>query len=139
MTCSVDIIPALIKLKFEDHDLLLLKDVWDEPYKSVLTVLGAPIQRIPQPWASELDNSGLLGLINMPHFGRLNESHACVKQILAYFHGGMLYLNEPISVIVDLIINIMSLPKVGEDLVQYLRGRDTVKKLSKQLKECFGL
>ena len=43
MTCSVDIIPALIRLKFEDHDLLLLKDVWDEPYELVLIVLGTPI------------------------------------------------------------------------------------------------
>ena len=32
MTCSVNIIPTLIRLKFEDYDLLLLKDVWDEPY-----------------------------------------------------------------------------------------------------------
>ena len=39
MTCSVNIIPTLIRLKFEDYDLLLLKDVWDEPYESVLTGL----------------------------------------------------------------------------------------------------
>ena len=69
MTCSVDIILALVKLNFEDHDLLFLKDVWDEPYESVPMVPGAPIQRIPQPWVSGLNNSGLLGLINMPHFG----------------------------------------------------------------------
>ena len=43
MTCSVDIILALIRLKFEEHDLLLLKDVQDDPYKSFLMVLGAPI------------------------------------------------------------------------------------------------
>ena len=79
MTCSVDIILALIRLKFEDHDLLLLKDVWDEPYESVSKVPDAPIQQIPQPWASGLDKSGLLGLVNVPHFGRLNEAHACVK------------------------------------------------------------
>ena len=79
MTCSVDIIPALIKLKFEEHNFLLLKDVWDEPYESVPMEPGAPIQRIPQPWASKLNKYGLLGLINMPHFGQLNEAHACVK------------------------------------------------------------
>ena len=44
MTCSVDIIPALINLNFQDHDLLLLKDVQDDPYESVLTVPSAPIQ-----------------------------------------------------------------------------------------------
>ena len=89
MMCLVDIIPSLIRLKFEDHDLLLLKDVWDEPYKSVLMVPGAPIQWIPQPWASGLDKSGLLGIINIPYFGRLNEAHACVKQLLAFFTGGL--------------------------------------------------
>ena len=32
MTFPMDIIPALVKMKYEDHDLLLLKDVVDEPY-----------------------------------------------------------------------------------------------------------
>ena len=69
MTCLVDIIPALIRLKIEDHDLLLLRDVRDEPYDSIPMGPGAPIRRIPQTWASGLDQYGLLGLINMPHFG----------------------------------------------------------------------
>ena len=43
MKCSVDIIPTLIRLKFDDHDLLLLKYVWDEPYESVMTTPGGPI------------------------------------------------------------------------------------------------
>ena len=90
MTCSIDIIPVLIKLKFEDHDLLLLKYVWNEPYESFSMAPGAPIQRIPQPWASGLHKFGLLGLINMPHFGQLNEAHACIKELLACFHGGKL-------------------------------------------------
>ena len=49
MTCSVDIIPTLIRLKFDDHDLILLKDVQDEPYESVHTAPGGPIQRILKP------------------------------------------------------------------------------------------
>ena len=53
MTCSVDIIPTLIRLKFEDHDLLLLKDVRDELYQSVLMGLGAPF--------SEFLNLGRVG------------------------------------------------------------------------------
>ena len=115
MTFSVDIILALIKLKFEDHNLLLLKDFWDEPYESVLMGPGASIQKIPQPWVSKSNKSSLLGLINMPHFGRLNEAHACVKNFLAYFHGGMLWLNEPIPVMVNLIARITGLLKARED------------------------
>ena len=75
----------------------------------------------------------------MPHFRCLNEAHACVKQILACFHVGTLYLSTPIPVIVDLIASITGLPKVGEDLTQYIHGRDTDKKMAKQLNEHFGL
>ena len=78
-------------------------------------VPGGPIQRILKPWASGLEKSGLLGLINMPHFGRLNEAHVCVKQLLACFHGGTRWLNLPIPITVDLIASITSLPKARED------------------------
>ena len=131
MTCSVDIIPTLITLKFDDHDLLLLKYVQDKPYESISTMPSGPIQRILKPWASGLEKSRLLGLINMPHFGRLNEAHACVKQLLACFHGGMLWLNMSIPVTVDLIASIIGFPEGGEDLTQYIHGRDTYKRLVK--------
>ena len=106
----------MIRLKFDNHDLLLLKDVRDEPYESISMGPGAPIRWIPQPWASGLDQSRLLGLINMPHFGRFNESHACLKQLLSCFHGGTLWLNTLIPVTVYLITSIIGLPKAGEDL-----------------------
>ena len=48
-------------------------------------------------------------------------------------------MNGPIQVTVDLIANIMGSPKAGEDFAQYFRGWDNDKKLSKQLKEKFGL
>ena len=44
MTCSIDIILALIRIKFDNHDLIFLKDVWDEPYELVSMVPGGPIQ-----------------------------------------------------------------------------------------------
>ena len=124
MTCSVDIIHALIRLKFDDHDLILLKYVRDEPYESIHMTPGGPIQRILKPWSSGLEKSGLLGLMNMPHFGRLNEAHACAKQLLACFHAGMLWLNTLIPVTVDLISCITGFPKAGEDTAQYIHGRD---------------
>ena len=62
-----------------------------------------------------------------------------MKQILAFFNGGTLCLNMPIPVTLYLIASITGLPKDGEDLMQYIRGRDTDKKLAKQLNECFGL
>ena len=48
-------------------------------------------------------------------------------------------MNEPILFMVELITSITGLSKAREDPTQYIRGRDTDKKLSKQLKERFGL
>ena len=79
MTCLVDIIPTLVKMKYEYHDFLLLKDVTDELYQSVLMIPDMLILRNPHPWAQGLDKSRLMGLINMPHFGRLKKENACVK------------------------------------------------------------
>ena len=129
----------LIKIKFDDHDLHLLKYVQEKPYESGHTMPSRPIQGILKPWASALEKSRLLGHINMPHFGRLNEAHACVKQLLACFHGGMLWPNMSIPFTMDLIASITGLLKVGEDPTQYIHGRDTDKRLAKQLKERFGL
>ena len=75
----------------------------------------------------------------MPHFGCLNELHACAKQLLLCFHGGMLWLNTSIPITVDLTTSITGFPKAGEDPAQYIHGRDTYNRLVKQLKECFGL
>ena len=103
MTCTVDIIPDLVKIKYEYHDLLLLKDVANDPYESLPLVPCAPIEHILHSWVQGLNKSRLLGIINMPHFGRLNESNACVKQLLARFHGGTLCLDTPIVFTVDMI------------------------------------
>ena len=75
----------------------------------------------------------------MPHFGRLNESHVCVKKILAYFHGGILWLNTPIPVTIDLIARITGLLNAGEDLTHYIHRMDTDKKLGKHMKDHFEL
>ena len=44
--------------------------------------------------------------------------NACVKQLLVHFHGGYLWLDELLAVVVELILAIMGLPKDGPDLSQ---------------------
>ena len=139
MVCTADIVLALMKMKYKDHDLLLLRDVENDPYELFPSVVGGPIMHILQPWAQGLDKSGLLGLINMSHFGRLNEANASVKKLLACFHGGTLWLDTPIEVMVDLIAEITGLPKDGLDPSQYFKGRDNDKQLATQLKERYDL
>ena len=83
MVCTTGIVLALMKMKYKDHDFLLLRDVENKPYESLPLVAGGPIVHIPHPWAQALDKSGFLGLIDLLHFGWLNEANACVKKLLA--------------------------------------------------------
>ena len=45
MVCNFDIVLALMQLRYEDHDLLALEDVMKEPYRPIVSVEGAPIER----------------------------------------------------------------------------------------------
>ena len=60
----------------------------------------------------------------------MNESNACVKHILVCFHGGTLWLDTPIMVMVELILEIMGFPKDGPEPLQYLKGRDNNKHIA---------
>ena len=66
----------------------------------------------------------------MPHFGWLNEANACVKQLLACFHGGTLWLDTLVAIEVDLISDIRRFPNDGPDPSQYFKGRDNDKRLA---------
>ena len=76
---------------------------------------------------SEMNKERLLGLINILHFGWLNEVNACVKHILACFQGGTLCLDTPVAITVGLISDITGLSKNGPDPSQYSRGKDNDK------------
>ena len=52
----------------------------------------------------------------MSHFGCSAETNACVKQLLAYFHGGYLWLDTKVLVNVEFISQITSLFMKGVDL-----------------------
>ena len=47
MVCTSDIVPALMKIEYEYHDLLAFKDVMKEPYLPIVSIEGASIERIP--------------------------------------------------------------------------------------------
>ena len=74
----------------------------------------------------------------MPHFGWLNEANACMKQLLACFHGGILWLDKPVPVTVALISEIMGLPKEGPNLFQYFKGKDNSRNLATKLTSILG-
>ena len=61
-------------------------------------------------YACGLEQSDLLNLLLMPHFGRSEPVGMYVKQLLVCFHGGYIWMNKPYEVMTDLISAITGLP-----------------------------
>jgi hypothetical protein len=69
----------------------------------------------PLQWATELEKTWILGLLDLPHFDRGQYASGCVKQLLAVTHGGDIWLDKLVSIDVELIANIIGLPSWGMD------------------------
>ena len=77
--------------------------------------------------------SGLLGITHMPHFGHSIEENIFVRQIFSRFHGGYLWLDEKVPVMIDLIPQITQLPMAWVDLLHYLNDKDNDNQLTTML------
>jgi hypothetical protein len=51
--------------------------------------------------------------LEIPHFGRGKDVNACVKQLLDLVHEGILWMDRPVSIDVELIVETMRLPIDG--------------------------
>ena len=71
-------------------------------------------------YAHGLEESCILNMLLMPHFGYSGPVGMYVKQLLVCFHGGYLWLNKPYEVMVDLVLDIIGLPWQGVDPSPYL-------------------
>jgi hypothetical protein len=107
------------KLRYSDHDVTDT-DKFPEFAKQVylqtvgIGPFGEPINQ-PVQWAAGLAKNGILGLLDLPHFGRGQYANNCVKQLMAVTHGGYLWLEQLVSIDVELITYITGLPSRGED------------------------
>jgi hypothetical protein len=63
---------------------------------------GVPILE-PKQWIAGLYNTGIMNLLEIPHFGWGKDVNNCVKQLLALVHGGILWMDRLVSIDVDLI------------------------------------
>jgi hypothetical protein len=52
----------------------------------------------------------------IPHFGRDHDVNNCIKQLMDVTHGGYLWVEELVSIYVELIAYIIGLPYRGESL-----------------------
>ena len=67
------------------------------------------------------------------------EVNAFVKQILSCFHDGYLWLGTKVPITINLISQIIDIPKAGVDPSQYFRGKDNDKKLASILRKTSGV
>jgi len=51
-----------------------------------------PIHQLVQ-WETGLAKAWILGLLELPHFGRGKYENSCIKQLMAVTHGGDLWLD----------------------------------------------
>jgi hypothetical protein len=92
----------------------------------------------PKQWAAELANTGVLNLLDIPHFGRGRDVNNNIKQLMTITHGGYLWVEEPISTDVELVAFITGFPSRGESLVQLLNEKTKEKELVEEMKNTYG-
>jgi hypothetical protein len=122
------------KLKYSNHDVVD-EDKFLEIVKRVflqITGINPVGEMIDQPlqWATRLEKKGILGLLDLPHFGRGHHATVCVKQLLAIMHGGDIWLDKLISIDVELITSITGLPSRGMDPTHFLDEKTREKALA---------
>jgi hypothetical protein len=99
--------------------------------------LGEMINQ-PHQWATGMDKTRILGLLNLPHFGRGQYATTCVKQLLAITHGGDIWMDKPVPITVDLIAQITGLPTWGMDPTLILDDKSKEKVLVEEMKKKYG-
>jgi hypothetical protein len=98
---------------------------------------GVPLLE-PVQWILGLYNTGIMNLLDIPHFGHGKHINGCVKQLLERVHGGVLWMDRPMPINVDLIATITGLPMDGEKPEKYLEDKTKEKAISDEIKEKYG-
>ena len=92
----------------------------------------------PTKWILGLYNTRIMNLLDISHFGHGKHINGCVKKILARVHGGILWMDRPVSINVDLITPITGLPMDGEKPEKYLEDKTKSKEISNEIKAKYG-
>jgi hypothetical protein len=77
----------------------------------------------PAQWITRIYNSGIMNLLDIPHFRSGKNVGLCAKQLLARVHGGILWMDRPITINVPLISKITSSPNIGAQPKEYLENK----------------
>jgi hypothetical protein len=89
------------KLRYFDHDV---RDATKFPYllkesylsnKGEIGPLGKPIME-PAQWITGQYNSGIMNLLDIPHFGNGKNVRLYMKQIFTHVQGGIMWMDRMI-------------------------------------------
>jgi hypothetical protein len=139
---ELDLLVHINKVKYSSHDVGDADKFLKFAKRAYLEMVGTnsvgePIDQ-PLRWATGLDKIGILGMLDIPHFGRARYASGCVKQLLAVTHGGDIWLDKLVSIDIDLIANITGLPSRGMDPAQFLDNKSKEKALAEEMKKNYG-
>jgi hypothetical protein len=130
------------KLKYSDQDVAYIDKFLKFAKRVYLQTMGTNVvgELIDQPlqWATGLEKIGILGLLDLPHFGRGQYTRGCVKQLLAVTHGGDIWFNKLVSIDVEIIAHITGLASWGMDPVQFIDDKTKEKSLADKMKKKYG-
>jgi hypothetical protein len=73
------------------------------PHRYLTKTTGKKPRIVSQPWISELAQSTILNVMNIPHFGKHLEVNSCIKLLFSFYHRGYLWLDKQINVDLTLI------------------------------------
>jgi hypothetical protein len=79
-----------------------------------------------------------MNLLDIPHFGWGNHINAYIKKLLARVHGGILWMDKSVPIIMDLIAAIMGILTDGEKTEKYLEDKTRAKSISDEIKAKYG-
>jgi hypothetical protein len=102
-----------------------------------VSAFGEPIDQ-PLQWAIGLEKIGILGLLDLPHFGRGQYTNSCVKKLLEVTHGGDIWLDKIVSINVELIDHITGFPSWSMDPMQFLDDKTKEKELAEEMKNKYS-
>jgi hypothetical protein len=138
-----DMLGKVEKLKYADHDVTdttkfpdLVQEIYLEN-KEEVGPSGNPILE-PTQWITGLYNSGIMNLLEIPHFGCGKDVGNCVKQLLERVHGGILWMDRSVHIDVDLIEKITGFPTSGVKPEDYLENKARDKEIAEEVKAQFG-
>jgi len=90
-------------------------------------------------WICEVNQSGLLNLLWVPHYHQSNINLIVIKQFLTLVHDGCLWLSTPIPITYTLIHRITLLPHSGLNLAKEFGRKMSEHDLTEKMKVKFKL